>query len=344
MNLNPFDFLPLIFTVIIVAWALWFANWFLIEQHKNLDGEKKFTRRLIILALSFLGFLFIIFSLPLPEGSRNQLIGLIGIVLSGVLAFSSSTIIANLASGVLLRVTQPFKIGDFIRVGEYFGRVSERGLFDTEIQSETREFITIPNSYCMNNPVTTIKSCGTIISATLSLGYDLDHSKVESLLIKAAEKVELEDPFVHILELGNFAVTYRISAFLTESKFFISAQSKLHGSVLEVLHANGVEIMSPTYMNQRQIKDISKVIPPITIKKSSKEPNRVEDIAFDKANQAEELANEQKELSTEIELIETQIKETDDKEKKEKLENILELLKERLKVSKAKSEEGKNQD
>jgi small conductance mechanosensitive channel len=45
-------------------------------------------------------------------------------------------------------------------------------------------------------------------STTLSLGFDAHHLTVEPLLIEAAAKSGLEEPFVHILEIGNYAVTY----------------------------------------------------------------------------------------------------------------------------------------
>ena len=194
------SFAPFIGIVIVVVAALWAAHWLLLKRHRDFGNERKFPRQLIMVGLTLVGLLVSILVLPISEGSRNQLIGLIGIVLSGVLAFSSTTIISNLMAGVLLRITKPFRVGDFIRIGDHFGRVCERGLFDTEIQTETRELIALPNTYCISNAVATIRSSGTIISATLSLGYDIDHSRVDRLLTEAARTCGLQEPFVHIME------------------------------------------------------------------------------------------------------------------------------------------------
>ena len=201
------SFGPLGIIVTVVGMMLWMAHWLLIKRHPELGNERLFPRQLIMLGLTLAGLLAVVFVLPVSESSRNQLMGLIGILISGVFAFSSATVTSNLMAGMLLRITKPFRVGDFIRIGDHFGRVSERGLFDTEIQTETRELIALPNTYCIGNPVTTIRSSGTIISATLSLGYDLDHRRIEPLLMEAAEACGLSEPFVHILELGNFSVT-----------------------------------------------------------------------------------------------------------------------------------------
>lgn len=207
------SFLPSLGVAIGLGAILWGAHWFLIGRHIDLGNERKFPRQIVMLGLTIVGLVTLVLFLPISESSRNQLLGLIGLLASGILAFSSTTVVSNLMAGILLRVTKPFGIGDFIRVGDHFGRVSERGLFDTEIQTESRELIAIPNTFLISHPVTTIRSSGTIVSITLSLGYDVHRSQVETLLARAAQASGLEEPFVHILELGNYAVTYRISGF-----------------------------------------------------------------------------------------------------------------------------------
>ncbi len=304
-------------TVLSVSLILAAAHWLLIKREPGIGNERLFSRQLIMLGLTIVGVLVCVFVLPISESSRNQLIALIGLLISGILAFSSTTIISNLMAGVLLRITKPFRVGDFIRIGEHFGRISERGLFDTEIQTEARELIALPNTYCISNPVTTIRSSGTIISASLSLGYDVEHRRVEQLLIEAAETCGLTEPFVHITELGNFAVTYRVSGLLEESKRLISMRSKLYGAVLDTLHQHGVEIMSPSFMNQRKISDETKVMP------STSPPTAVdahgssaEDIAFDKAELAERTELEKLKLKQEIEALKQTLDQPSDDEHK----------------------------
>jgi small conductance mechanosensitive channel len=311
-------FIIFLLTVAVVAITLWVAHLLLIKRHAGVGNEFMFPRQLAMLGLILLGLLVLVLVIPIDQSARNQLIGLFGILVSGVIAFSSTTIISNLMAGIVLRISKPFKVGDFIRVGDHFGRVVERGLFDTEIQTETRELISLPNTYCIKNPLSTLLSSGTIISASLSLGYDIDQKQVEMQLTEAARNCGLKEPFVHILELGNFAVTYRVSGFLDETKLLISSKSKLYSSILDRLHSQGIEIMSPTYMNQRQLKDGEKAIPTTTVVSVAGDTEiSVEEIAFDKAEEAEKIENEKQRLRGEIEALETSIKEaTSDEQKK----------------------------
>ena len=242
------SFWPLLFVVIVLGAVLRGMHWFLLKRHPDLSSERKFPRQITLMGLGLLGLIIAILALPTSETFRDRLLALIGLLISGIIAFSSTTIVANFMAGILLRITKPFRTGDFVRVGEYFGRVSEHGLFDTELQTESRELIALPNTYLLSNPVTAVLNSGTIISITLSLGFDIHHSQVEPLLIEAAEKSGLEEPFVHILEIGNYSITYRISGLLIEVKGLITARSNLARHVLDTLHGNGIEIMSPSLM------------------------------------------------------------------------------------------------
>ena len=115
------------------------------------------------------------------------------------------------------------------------------------IQNEFRDLVTIPNLYLTTHPVTTTRSSGTIVSATVSLGYDVSRTKIEELLLVAAGNTGLQDPFVQILDLGDFSVTYRISGLLTNVKRLLSARTRLRAAMLTALHEAGVEIVSPTF-------------------------------------------------------------------------------------------------
>ena len=325
-----YPFLPFLGITIGLGAVLWGAHWYLIGRHIDLSNERKFPRQLVMLGITLLGLVTLVLSLPISESLRNRLLGLIGLLASGILAFSSTTVVANFMAGILLRVTKPFQIGDFIHVGDHFGRVSERGLFDTEIQSESRELIAIPNTYLISNPITTTRSSGTIVSVVLSLGYDVHHARIEALLVKAAHDSGLKEPFVHILELASYSVTYRISGFLEDVKWLITARSNLFRTVLDALHGDGIEIMSPSYMNQRRVPEGKQAIPATDQGESSEKPVLAEDIVFDKAEQAEQIEKERQQAAGEIERLEALLKEAAD-EDKERIRTRIAAYQERLK-------------
>jgi hypothetical protein len=190
--------------------------------------------------------------------------------------------------------------------------------------------MTLPNLHLVTNPVKVIRASGTIISAEVSLGFDVPRTEIEKLLCEAGRAAELQEPFVHILELGDFAVTCRVSGLLPEVKHVISARSRLREMILDNLHAGGVEIVSPNFMNTRAIAESRRFIPKTTREAPTPEPEATaEAIAFDKAEEAEtteRLRQRHEEVLARLEEYEKQLKEASTEPDKERLTKQIEQL------------------
>ncbi|MGZ0709321.1 mechanosensitive ion channel family protein [Coraliomargarita sp. W4R53] len=285
------DYIPLILTTTVVLVALRLIQWLWLGKKFTAFSNHNVVPQMLMLFFSIVGVVLIVLSLPVSDTLRGQILSLMGLVMTGVMALSSTTFVANAFAGSMLRLTRSFRIGDYIRIEEQGGRVTQRGIFHTEIQTEDRDLTTFPNLYLVTNAVTVVRSSGTIVTATISLGYDLSHTHVEELLIEAAKKVELSDPYVHVMELGDFSVNYKVCGFLDDIKTMLTTRSQLRKSILDTLHAAGLEIVSPTFMNQRIQKEGAVFIPKQTTKETPSqavvEPKTAEELAFDKADSAE---------------------------------------------------------
>ena len=185
--------------------------------------------------------------------------------------------------------------------------------FILEIQTIDRSLTTLPNLFLATHPVKVVRQSGTFITASVSLGYDVSRAKVEKALLQAAEKAGLNDPFVYVTELGDFSIVYKVHGLLKEIKGVLTAQSLLNCMVIDALHEAKIEIVSPSFMNQRAVGETlfmpkRKVSP---VPETSKQVNRPEDIAFDKADEAESIENKRarlKEVEEKIVNLEKEIK------------------------------------
>lgn len=249
----------------------------------------EFRLQLMMLALTFLAAIAVLMLLPVDNETRGQLLSLFGIVLSAAIALSSTTVLGNAMAGLMLRANRSFRAGDFIRVGEHFGRVSARSLLATEIQTENRDLVTISNLRMIEQPVSVVRSSGTVVGCSVSLGYDVPRQQVSHLLIEAATKADLHDPFVQIRELGDYSVTYRVGGLLSEVKLLLTVSSRLRGCVLDALHGGGVEIASPMIMAQRQLPTHRELIPLEPRVDEEEDVSLPEELVFDKADEAESL-------------------------------------------------------
>lgn len=265
----------------------------LFEKYGKDSDRYGFIRQIIKMIIIITGIVAAVVVSPLKDETRGQLLSFLGILISAAIALSSTTLLGNVMAGFQLRAFKSFIVGDFLNVGEYFGRVTERGLLHTEIQTQESNLVTLPNLYLATHPITVIRSSGTIISANISLGYDVHRLRIEKSLLEAAGNTGLKDPFVQVIELGDFSVTYRISGFLTNVKTLITARSHLREQVLDKMHEYGIEIVSPNFMNQKvfpvEKQFIPEKIPSRQLKAIIPDEIDPEKIIFDKAEKAEKL-------------------------------------------------------
>lgn len=319
-------YVPFSATALLVVLFLVVLGKYLNKQARLHTGFQ-FRKQLIFGAAVVLAVIALLIAIPINDGLRGQLFGLLGILVSAIIALSSTTIVGNIMAGIMLRSVNSFNMGDFIKIDSHFGRISEIDLLHVEIQTEDRDLKTLPNLYLIHQPFTVIHSTGTIISSEVSLGYDVDRNRLEKLLLRAARDAGLGDPFVQIMALGDFSVNYRVGGMLNEVKHLISSRSRLRAKILDHLHNSGIEIASPTLMNQRQFPKETQYIPSWSAaSESSPEPSAVEDMVFDKAERATKVDRLRQRLETNLKKmgeLEEQAKEVrDDQQKLEMTDKV----------------------
>lgn len=308
---TTFSFLVTGLIFVLIGAALWGVHRRLLKAYANKPAEQ-YRRQLIMLGLSLFGLVFAIVIIPVSDAMQGQLLSLVGIVLSATIALSSTTLVGNAMAGLMLKSLKKVRPGNYIVVEGHAGRVSEMDLLHTEIQTEDSDLTTLPNLFLVTNPVTVLRKSGTILSVEVSLGYDVPRRRVEELLLAAAEKAGLTDPFVQIRQLGDFSVTYRIAGLSEDIEHLLSNRRKLRAMTLDELHRGRVEIVSPNFMTTRAIDPGAQVIPPDDHRIDAEEVDKAPDeVVFDKAQQAESIAKlrEQREaLLQKIETIAAEVK------------------------------------
>jgi hypothetical protein len=94
---------------------------------------------------------------------------------------------------------------------------------------------------------------------------------------------------VQIKTLGDFTVNYRIAGVLEDLKTYIASHSQLKRNVLDQLHENNIEIMSPAFIGTRVLNQKEQIIPTKPLQHETSDAKAVspDNIIFDKAERAE---------------------------------------------------------
>ncbi len=190
----------------------------------------------------------------------------------------------------------------------------------------------MPNLYLVTQPVKVVRASGTIVSAYVSLGYDVSQVQIEHQLLAAADATGLADPFVRVTEIGDYSVTYRIAGFLEKVKFLLSVRSKLRANMLDFLHDAGIEFVSPMFMNQRRPPMSQRYLPsephppPPEVDKDAPLP---EEIIFDKAERAgsrEQLKGMLQEINEETDTPKSELDKASDDDSRNRITKELDAI------------------
>lgn len=208
----------------------------------------------IVVALVWLAALVI--SFPYIPGSGTQAFRGISVFAGLMLSLGSSSIVAQMASGILLAYARTFRVGDYVRVGEHEGTVVALGLLSTKIHTTKNEELSVPNTLFTASTTTNLsrlaQTSGVYVSTKLTLGYDIPWRRVHELLIGAARKTEglRAEPAPYVLQaaLSDFYVEYELRACLDVPRQRVATLSRLHAHLLDDFQQAGLQILSPHFL------------------------------------------------------------------------------------------------
>ena len=152
-------YIPLVLVIVVLV-VFYRVTVALLKKFGKDRDRFGFRRQIVKMLIIAIGVVAVAVALPLKDATRGQLLSFLGILISATIALSATTFLGNLLAGLMLRAFRNFMAGDFLRVGEHFGRITECGILHTEIQTEESDLLTLPNLYVATQPVKVVRSFG----------------------------------------------------------------------------------------------------------------------------------------------------------------------------------------
>ncbi|CAM3010165.1 mechanosensitive ion channel family protein [Pseudomonas plecoglossicida] len=213
------------------------------------------TTRLTSLAI----WLFaLVMAYPYLPGSGTDAFKGLSVLLGLMISLGASSVVGQAAAGLILTYSRTLKAGEYVRVGDNEGTVTEVGMFNTTIRTGLGEVLTLPNSMITGsvtrNYSRVVQGQGYIVDTVVTIGYDTPWRQVEAMLVEAAERTEgiVAKPRPQVFQTGlsDFYPEYRLVAQAVPSEPRPRAEllSLLHANIQDVFNEYGVQIMSPHYL------------------------------------------------------------------------------------------------
>ncbi len=172
----------------------------------------RFLKNIIYYALMAAVIVAAAGQLGINTASFLTIIGAAGLAVG--LALKDS--LANFASGVLLILFRPFKVGDYVQVAGVSGSVQEITIFNTVLHTPDNQLMIIPNGKISNDTITNVNANPTRrVDLVIGISYDDDIKAAHQLLgdIVAQDDRVLADPktTIAVSELADSSVNFVVS-------------------------------------------------------------------------------------------------------------------------------------
>jgi MscS family membrane protein len=151
---ESFSFWKIILSIVLIllgGWINWRLNKFylkyhIIEKFKYADFLKMLFHILLSLLLAYI----ILFLIIKPS---SYILLVLGVGLLLMFALSSTDFVKNVIGGITLLLDRPFTYGDWIKIGEFYGKVRAKSFRSVEIITLDDSIINIPNQLFLREPV-----------------------------------------------------------------------------------------------------------------------------------------------------------------------------------------------
>jgi small conductance mechanosensitive channel len=207
--------------------GIWLAKWLAKIAGKVLDKRNvdptltKFAISLVKITLITFVIISAIGQVGIATTSFVAIIGAAGLAIGFALQGSLS----NFASGVMLIIFKPIKVGDYIEGGGAAGSVEVIGIFVTTLVTPDNKVIYIPNSGLTGSNITNYSAKDTRrVDMVFGIGYsdDIDKAKSTIQAVLGADSRILKDPAPQIVvsELADSSVNFNVRPWVNSADYW----------------------------------------------------------------------------------------------------------------------------
>jgi small-conductance mechanosensitive channel/CRP-like cAMP-binding protein len=178
------------------------------------------------------GIIFLIvllFVLSYGYHAETQLKGLLAGsgVIAIILGFAGQSFFAGIIGGVAIQINRPYKVGDWLQVGERFAEVMEINWRSTRLRTNDAIYLDIPNNEMVGHTIVNLHYPTEVHAMRIRVGVEYKNppNRVKDALFRAASTAEgvLAEPKVKI-----FLVDFADSAVIYEIKFYMGNHARIN--------------------------------------------------------------------------------------------------------------------
>jgi len=216
------------------------------------------------------GIIFLIvllFILSYGYHAEAQLKGLLagsGVV-AIVVGFAGQNLFAGIIGGIAIQINRPYKVGDWLKVGDTYGEVREINWRSTRLCTNDDIYLDIPNNEMVSHEIVNLHYPTEVHAMRIRVGVEYKNppNRVKDALVRAAQSANnvLAHPPVRVflVDFGDHAVIYEIKFYMGNHARINETNDSVRTNVWYELKRQGITIPFPI----RTLHVQRKAAPPI---------------------------------------------------------------------------------
>ena len=195
----------------------------------NLAEKRNVDMTLIKFIKSFISYTLKILLVLIIAGSywKLELSGLAAIVASAGVAIGLALqgSLSNFAGGFIILLLRPFKVGDYIKTGQFEGTVEQIGVFYTSLTTIDNKVVLIPNGSLSNGSLVNYSAKDTRrVDLVFAVSYESDILKVRGILKDIVQQhrlvLDYPEPFVGLLEQADSSLNFAVRVWVNTPDYW----------------------------------------------------------------------------------------------------------------------------
>lgn len=217
----------------------------IIDELKVEQTIARFLKQVIKASVYFIATLVVGNSLGINTSSIIALAS----VFTAAFALAAQSSLSNLFGGILLLVTKPFCVGDYISANGTEGSVEEIQMLNTVLSTPDNKRVTIPNGSISTATITNYSNKGSRrVDITIDASYDNSLEDVKKALKEAIEMTDniltSHEPFIRLSGYGDNNLQYTVRVWATVANYW-TVHFDLLENIKKSFEKNNISISYP---------------------------------------------------------------------------------------------------
>jgi small-conductance mechanosensitive channel/CRP-like cAMP-binding protein len=193
--------------------------WDFYFEKKRQTPIPHFLREVVGGIIFLIALLFVLSSGYHAEAQLKGLLAGSGII-AIILGFAGQNLFGGIIAGISIQINRPYKVGDWLQVGERFAEVMEINWRSTRLRTNDAIYLDIPNNEIVRQTIINLHYPQQLHAMRIRVGVEYKNppNLVKDALFRAASSAEgvLAEPKVRIflVDFADFAVIYEIKFYM----------------------------------------------------------------------------------------------------------------------------------